>query len=157
MQVDEIDLSGELFAAAHEHWLNIRGPERTWPCVQDLDPVDIPAPLLPCSELVEVLTEPLDFRYRLIGTAIYEISRSSYSGLSLRQIPTQAPPSRMFDFFVLAYRRKVPLCARLPYVGPDKFVDTIRNLLLPLGDENDTVSMFWSVVDICRRQAGAKT
>ena len=153
MQVDETDLSGELFDAAHAHWQNLRGAERAFPRRDDLDPLDIPRQLLPYSELIEVLEDPLDFRYRLIGTAIDEISGSSYTGLSVREIPSQAPPSRMFDFFALAHERKAPLCARLPYEGPDGFVKSVRNLLLPLGDEDDSVSMFWSVVEIGRRQA----
>jgi len=154
MQVDEIELSGALFTTAHEHWLTLRGPDRPWPRPQELDPVEIPRRIMAYCELVEVLSDPLDFRYRLIGTAIYEISRQSYSGLSLRQIPSQAPPSRMFDYFALAYERKAPLCARLPYEGPDKLVESIRNLLLPLGETPDRVSMFWSVVEIGRCGAG---
>ncbi len=155
MQVDEIELSGKPFVAAYDHWRKICGAGRRFPRPQDLDPVEMPRPILGSSELVEVLTEPLDFRYRLIGTAIYEISQSNYTGLTVRQIPTQAPPSRMFDFFALAYERKTPLCARLPYEGPDEFVETIRNLLLPLGDGAGKILMFWSVVEIGRRQIGA--
>ena len=153
MQVDEIDLAGEQFIAAHDHWRKICGADRCCPDPQALDPVEMPPQTLPYSELVEVLTDPLDFRYRLIGTAIHDISGSSYTGLTVRQIPTQAPPSRMYDFFVLAYERKAPVCARLPYDGPDELVDNIRNLLLPFGDGVSKVSMFWSVVEIVRRKA----
>ena len=156
-QVEEVDLAGELFLSAYEHWQNLRGPVRPYPDHKDLDPVEIPQSLLPHCELIEVLSDPLDFRYRLIGTAIYEISRSSYTGLTVRQIPTQAPPSRMFDFLELACTRGAPLCARLPYVGPDDLVDAVRNLLLPLGDGSGQVSMFWSIVEIVRRRVGAKS
>ena len=150
VNVEESDLSGELFVAAHDHWRKIRGPGRDFPQPKDLDPVEFPTSIWPYCELVEVLTDPLDFRYRLIGTAIYDISGKNYAGLSVRQIPSQAPPSRMFDYFALAYRRKTPLCARLPYVGPDAFVDSIRNLVLPLGDGARRITMFWSVVEIGR-------
>jgi hypothetical protein len=60
----------------------------------------------------------------------------------------------MFDFFALACRRAAPLCARLPYIGPDSFVESIRNLLLPFGEDADKVSLFWSVVEIGRRNPG---
>ena len=154
MLVDETDLSGELFTAAHAHWQSLRGPGRPIPRRADLDPLEIPRRVLPYSELVEALEEPLDFRYRLVGTEIDRISASSYTGLTLRQIPTQAPPSRMFDLFTLAYERKAPVCARLPYEGPDRFVDSIRNLVLPFSENGGPVTMFWSVVEIGRRQAG---
>jgi hypothetical protein len=154
MQVDEIGVSGELLEAALHHWQSLCGENRSLPRPADLDPVTIPRQVLPNSELVEVLSDPLDFRYRLIGTAIYSISHSSYSGLKLSEIPTQAPPSRMFDFFALACRRAAPLCARLPYIGPDSFVESIRNLLLPFGEDADKVSLFWSVVEIGRRNPG---
>ena len=152
MQVDEVGVSGELLEAALDHWQSLRGGDRSLPRPEDLDPVTIPHQVLPNSELVEVLSDPLDFRYRLIGTAIYSICHTSYSGLRVSEIPTQAPPSRMFDFFALAHQRAVPLCAHLPYIGPDNFVESIRNLLLPLGEEPDQVSLFWSVVEIGRKQ-----
>lgn len=151
MQVSEVELSGDLFVAAHDHWTALRGPNRAMPRREDLDPIAMPRALLPYSELVEVRQDPLDFRYRLVGTKIDRISAMGYTGLSLRQIPSQAPPSRMFDFFALAHERRSPLCVRLPYVGPDEFVESIRNLLLPLGGEGHEVSMFWSVVEITRR------
>ncbi|MFQ5776293.1 MAG: PAS domain-containing protein [Kiloniellaceae bacterium] len=151
--MDEVDLSGDLFVAAHDHWTRLRGAERAMPRREDLDPLDTPPRLLAYSELVEVLQDPLDFRYRLIGTEIDRISRRSYTGLTVRQIPSQSPPSRMFDFFALAFQRRSPLCARLPYEGPDGDVESIRNLLLPLGADGREVSFFWSVVEIERRRA----
>lgn len=150
VNVEVADISGELFVAAHDHWRKIRGPGRAFPRQEDLDPVELPSIVWPYCELIDVLTDPLDFRYRLIGTAVYDICRANYVGLSVRQIPTQAPPSRMFDYYALALERKVPLCARLPYDGPDAFVTSIRNLLLPLGEGAEQVTMFWSVVEISR-------
>ena len=152
MLVDETDISGELFTAAHAHWQDLCGLDGSFPRPQDLDPVSIPRRILPYSELVDVLNSPLDFRYRLIGTAIDRISGSSYTGLSVRQIPSQAPPSRMFDFFARAHERRTPFCAYLPYEGPDGYVESIRNLLLPFSEDGFAVSMFWSVVEIGRRQ-----
>jgi hypothetical protein len=154
MQVDEVGVSGALLEAALDHWRSLRGGDRSLPRPEDLDPVAIPRQVFSNSELVEVLRDPLDFRYRLIGTEIYSISQKGYSGLKVSEIPTQAPPSRMFDFFALACERGVPLCARLPYIGPDSFVDSIRNLLLPFGEEPGKVSLFWSVVEIGRRKPG---
>ena len=157
MRVDETGISGELFLAAHAHWQSLCGPGRPFPRRAELDALEIPRRILPYSELVEVLQEPLDFRYRLIGTEIDSISHSGYTGLSVREIPSQAPPSRMFDFYALAYERKAPLCARLPYEGPDDFVESIQGLLLPLGDDDGAVSMFWCVVEIGRRRAASAT
>lgn len=159
MQVDEVDLSGDLFVAAHDHWAGLRGPGRAMPRRDELDPLEMPRRLLPYSELVEVLRDPLDFRYRVIGTQIDRICQRCYTGLTIRQIPLQRPPSGMFDFFALAYERKSPLCVRLPYVGPDRFVEGIRSLLLPLGEDGCEVSMFWSIVEIARRgdQCGPRT
>ena len=154
VDVEVTELSGELFVAAHDHWLKIRGDGRDLPLERDLDPVEFPTTVWPYCELVEVLTDPLDFRYRLIGTAIYDISRKNYTGLSVREIPTQAPPSRMFSYYDLGYERKAPLCARLPYTGPDGFITSIRNLLLPFGDGTGEVTLFWSIVEISRKVGG---
>ena len=152
MPVEEVALSGDLFVSARDHWDRLRGSDQEIPRRNDLDPLSIPPRLLPFSELIEVLQDPLDFRYRLIGTEIDRISKESYTGLTVRGIPSQAPPSLMFDLLVLAVQRGAPLCARLPYDGPDEDVLSIRNLLLPLGDNTRDVSYFWSVVEIGRRE-----
>ena len=152
MPVEEVAVSGDLFVSAREHWDRLRETDHEIPRRHALDPLDIPPRLLRHTELIEVLRDPLDFRYRLIGTEIDRISAQSYTGLTVREIPSQAPPSRMFDFLALAVERGAPLCARLPYVGPHQDVRSVRNLLLPLGDTARAVSIFWSVVEIGRRE-----
>lgn len=148
--VEEIAVTGTVLESALAHWQALRGAH-AMPRRSDLDPVEIPRRVIPYCELIEVLRDPLDFRYRLVGTEIDRISRHAYTGRRVREIPGQAPPSRMFDFLSLAVERAAPLCARLPYVGADRYVSSVENLLLPLGDDGATVDMLWSVVLVLRR------
>lgn len=52
------------------YWSTKRG-DRPAPRRADLDPLDIPD-LLPILTLVDVLRDPLRFRYRVVGTAVAE-------------------------------------------------------------------------------------
>ena len=50
----------------HTHWLALCGGRRM-PSRGEFDPVHVPRPLLPHINLVDVM-DPLDFRFRLVGT-----------------------------------------------------------------------------------------
>ena len=54
----------------YDYWAAKRGSRRA-PTRADIDPLDIPD-LLPYLTLVDVLHDPLRFRYRLVGTAVVE-------------------------------------------------------------------------------------
>jgi len=129
---------------AVDHWHTIRG-EAPIPLRRALDPVDIPA-LLPNSELIEVLGPPLDFRYRLIGDVIDRISRDYYVGKRVSEIPSQRPPSRIFDLYAETVRRGAPVCGTLPYVGDDRLIDHVEVVTMPLTEDGARVETLWGVV-----------
>lgn len=56
---------------------------RTAPRRADLDPLDLPPSLLPHVLLIEVERDPLDFRYRLAGTAADTIHGQSLKGVRI--------------------------------------------------------------------------
>ena len=55
----------------YDHWAGLRRGGAI-PMRAALDPVDLPRMMLPNLALVDVEAEPLDFRYRLVGTALVE-------------------------------------------------------------------------------------
>ena len=55
----------------YDHWNGLRRG-RCMPSRADLDPVELPRALLPSVFMVDVTRDPLDFRYRLLGTALVE-------------------------------------------------------------------------------------
>ncbi|RED45130.1 PAS domain-containing protein [Aestuariispira insulae] len=108
------------------------------PARRDIEPADIPA-LLPHIYLVEVSYEPLDFQYRLIGTAIVERSARDYTGTSIRDIPMQAPPSQIWSLYETVATTGQPTCTLIPYRDEkDRFVE---KQCLPLSSDGTTIDM----------------
>ena len=126
------------------HWEAIRGTEPL-PHRALLDPLDI-APLLPNSELIDVIDGGADFRYRLIGDEIDRISLARYTGKRLSEIPTQRPPSQIYALYRETVRRRLPVTVRLPYVGPSKLIQDVEVATLPLSTDDSAVGVLWGVV-----------
>ncbi len=129
---------------AVEHWHAMRGAAPI-PLRRALDPLDIPS-LLPNAELIEVLRQPLDFRYRLIGDAIDRISRDYYVGRRISEIPGQRPPSQLFALYAETVKRGAPVCVTLDYVGDDRFIDHVEAVTMPLSDDGTRVETLWGIV-----------
>src|SRR5215469_5086608 len=71
-------ISHPTLVALHRYWDGKRGG-RMMPSRRDLDPSEI-VKLLPHIYMVDVLRDPLRFRYRLIGTAICAFLGRDYTG-----------------------------------------------------------------------------
>jgi hypothetical protein len=115
------------------------------PARRDLDPLDIPH-LLPWLMLTDVLRNPLDFRYRLIGTGIVARSRRDFTGARLSELPHTGPGSTVWR-----HRREVvetgrPVFAIPPYTGADETVLRVMGIHMPLSEDGETVNMIFSVV-----------
>jgi len=77
------------------YWQRIRGG-RLMPSRADLDPLHIPQ-LLPHVMLIDVLREPLDFRFRLLGSMIDRIVARDYRGLRFSEVPHMAKGNPLWD------------------------------------------------------------
>lgn len=71
-------LDDERLQRLFAYW-NARRGDRPAPARADIDPLDIPD-LLSIVTLVDVLHDPLRFRYRLIGTAVAQALRRDSTG-----------------------------------------------------------------------------
>ncbi|MCG8596810.1 MAG: PAS domain-containing protein [Kiloniellales bacterium] len=119
-----------------------RRRDRNMPSRADIDPLDIPD-LLPQVFLVNVSREPLEFRYRLLGTQIVRHSAADYTGKSLQDLPKQCPPSRIWSLFQRVVEERRPFSAQVPYVYiPGKFVEM---LAAPLSDDAMHVNMIFGI------------
>jgi len=128
----------------YEYWRRKRAG-RAMPSRRDVDPAEI-AKILPHIFLLDVRQQPLDFRYRLIGTKMDEHMLGRYTGLWMSQIPHQKAPSRIW-----ANCRKValegrPLSGDTPYIGKGKEFLTTEDLIMPLSADGRTVDMLFVTV-----------
>ncbi len=116
----------------------------------DLDPVDIPK-LLPFVMLVDVFAQPLDFKFRLIGTEIDAIVADKYLDRRFSAIPHMAIGNGIWAQYEAVVRTCRPLIAAVNYVGADHYVQAIRHCLMPLSEDRKTVTMVFVAVEIARR------
>ena len=137
-----------LIDAAWSHWDAMRGG-RPMPSRADLDPLDVPL-LLPSTILVEVLHDPLDFRYRLLGTELDRIVSHNYKGLRFSEIPLIGRDGQIWQDHETVVRTRAPLRAAVRYIGADDGVRGLSHGLFPLSNDGVAVHMIWCVAEILR-------
>lgn len=137
-------LESEVNRAAYAHWCRLRG-DRAMPARADLDPADI-VPLLPHLLLLDVQWEPMDFRYRLIGTLVAELS-AEHSGRWMRDLPHQAPPSHIFAACETVARGAEPIITNVPYEGKLRDIRRLEDVMMPLSNDGLRVNMLFICAD----------
>jgi hypothetical protein len=119
---------------------------RAMPARRDLDPVlEIPK-LLQWVVLVDVLRDPLDFRFRLIGTGIVDKSRSNHTGKLFSELPHIGRDSHLWKHRVTVIETGAPLRCEPPYIGGARGVRRVVDIPLPLSDDGIEVNMIFTVV-----------
>lgn len=133
----------------YEYWLLIRG-DRNMPSRKDFDPAKV-VKALPGIGMVDVLRDPVDFRYRLIGTDIDYHSEQSHTGQLISEIPSRAAPNTVWQNLIEICNSKQPSGRSVPYVGPhSEFLET-RQIALPFSNDGENVDMVMAVIDYLRR------
>ena len=126
------DVQSEIVRAGHAYWLAARG-ERALPLRRDFDPpLEIPR-LIPNIIIFDVFQEPLDFRYRLIGTKVRTHLVQDLTGVRMSDIAFQRPPSVIWSHHAWVVENAAPRFMRPPYVGPHKDFLFIEAVILPCG------------------------
>ncbi len=146
--------AGDLIDAGLAYWNSRRG-DRAMPTRADLDPADIKR-LLPHVVLIDVLHDPLDFRFRLLGTEVDRIVRANPLGKRFSEIPHMREGSNIWAQHAKVATSRQPLVCTIDYVGPDQHVGRqIRQLHAPLTDaEGLRVVMIFTVLRIERIPGG---
>lgn len=120
-----------------DFWKSNGWPERL-PMRDDLNPFDVPK-LMPHMLLLDVLNDPRDYCYRLIGTAIGPHLAQDWTGVRMSEIEHQRQPSQIWDNCDRVVHSMQPRLGRTPYVGPHADFLYAEDLILPLGDGGDGV------------------
>jgi hypothetical protein len=136
----------DVLATLHGYWLSCcRG--RPFPPRADIDPIDIPA-LLEYLVLIDVLNDPLDFRYRLVGGHIAAQTGRSLQGQNLRaMIGGGGPLERALQEKAMrvgeeVVRKRAPVCFEMKYPGPEPGRKrSLQGVLLPLGEPAEGPNM----------------
>jgi len=128
------DVHSEIVRAGYAYWLAGKG-ERVLPRRGDFDPpIEIPR-LVPSMIVIDVLHEPLDFVYRLIGTKVRAHLMRDLTGTRMSDIEFQRPPSVIWSHHAWVVEHAAPRFMRPPYVGPHKDFMFIESVILPCGTD----------------------
>ena len=148
-----LDDATAMLRRGYEYWESKRAG-RAMPARSDIDPAEITA-LLPHVVLIDVLRDsdfgPLDFRYRLMGTAIEAHLANRYTGQRMSGIPHQQPPGRLWSNFETVVTTRQPLITQVPYIGPHKDFLAAQDLITPLSSNGSSVDMLFNLVDFIPR------
>jgi len=123
-----------------DYWCARRGA-RAMPSRKDVDPVQIPKHL-PNLMLVDVLRDPLRFRYRLVGTRVVAASTDDRTGQFFDQV-------RFFDANPAVAKHYEAVVANAePHYSDEPFhnrqsdsIYRVQRLLLPLSSDGVSVDM----------------
>jgi hypothetical protein len=135
----------QLLQDALAYWESKRAG-RQMPARRDFDPVlEIPK-LVPWVVLVDVLRDPLDFRFRLIGSGVVDRSRRNNTGKLFSEIPEFGPGSYLWSHRATVVETCAPLRAEPPYVGRMRGASRVADIHLPLSEDDTVVNMIFTVV-----------
>jgi hypothetical protein len=125
-----------------DYWDRKRGA-RFAPRRADVHPADL-IEALPRVMLADVLSDPLDFRYRLSGTAINEILSGEQTGKSPRDFSPPAFGAMIFEHYREACLRRRPLF-HIVILETRERARTYARMLLPFSEDGNAVTMLMSV------------
>lgn len=148
-------IESQIVRFGYDYWLAKRDAvgQGRLPARRDLDPLTEVPRLVANMMLKDVQTQPMDFRYRLIGTALRRHMAKDWTGMWLSTIPFQAHGSTVWQNNVWVAENRAPLYARPPYVGPHKDFMFVESVILPLAADHEHVDMLMFFVDFIRRAA----
>ena len=124
---------------------------RRMPARRDLDPVlEIPN-LLRWIILVDVLRDPLDFRYRVIGSGVVDRCRQNYTGKLFSELSHIGPDSLLWKQRANVVETAAPLRCEPPYTGLTPGIRGVVVIHLPLSDDGETVNMIFTMTTFLGR------
>ncbi len=97
--------------------------------------------------VIDIEHDPLDFRYRLIGTWLRSFLHDDYTGRSLRELDGKGPGSGLWSILEGVYEDRNPLYCAVPYVGPKADYKQASTLYLPLADDHATINKIMLVAN----------
>jgi hypothetical protein len=140
------DIRSRVLRDGYAYWLEKKG-DRLMPSRGDLDPL-LERPQL-CSHIIlfDVMSDPLDFRYRLIGQSVRRRMGENWVGRRMSEIDFQRAPNPIWQHHAWVVEHRAPRFIRPEYIHPKEDFRFVESAILPLGPDPDRVDMIFSFVD----------
>lgn len=100
--------------------------------------------------VLDIEANPLDFRYRLVGTRLREFLYADYTGRSFRELEGKGPDSQIWDILNRVRTSEKPLYCEVPYVGPKADFKQASSLYLPLASDHVHIDKIMVVTNFKR-------
>ncbi|MEH6631533.1 MAG: PAS domain-containing protein [Halopseudomonas aestusnigri] len=110
-----------------------------------IDPMEM-VDFLPNILLLDVQREPLDFRFRLVGTRVIPLLSRDYTAEWMSNIANLKAPGKVWTNCSSAAEFAEPVYAFTPYTGPKRDVMDVEDLILPLAADGNTVDMLMIIL-----------
>jgi hypothetical protein len=141
LSLDTPDLETDLRFAL-DYWFQ-KCAGRLAPTRADIDPIDI-APLLPRVMLVDVGTDPVDFRFRLAGTGLFKIHGAELTNKRALELEPPAYGMLIHRLFCDALVRRAPIAHRLLIECQTRRSAYLR-IILPLSEDGVVINRLLTV------------
>jgi len=151
--VTQQEITSELVIGGLRYWESKRSGNLI-PARCEFDPLlEVPG-LVRFMMLKDVQRDPLDFRYRLVGTGLRHHMTTDWTGKFMSEVEYQRPPSTIWDYHKQVAESGEPLFIKPNYVGPHKDYLFIESVMLPLAKDHRNVDMIMIFIDFLRQGPG---
>lgn len=100
--------------------------------------------------MFEKQKNPIDYKYRFIGTEVTSLISADYTGKTISALPGKGKDSKIWKLLTTTLNEKKPLLEVLPYVGPMERFSHTTLLSLPLSSDEVHPEMVLLVVDFVK-------
>ena len=134
------ELGSPRMVELYDYWHSLRRG-RSVPARADIDPTSIPHHL-PNVMLINVLHDPLRFRYRLIGTRVVDATGEDRTGRPFDEVAFFTRHRVVIEQYRAVVETRQPLRSLEPFTDHEKGTSyEVERLLLPLSSDGEQVDM----------------
>lgn len=147
-----LEMQSQIVTQGYRYWDSRRGGKKV-PDRRDIDPIiDIPQ-LTPHIILFDVRHDPIDFRFRLVGSMVRNNLSRDYVGHWFSEYPNYDASGTIWPRHKLVHESSRPMLQRPTYVGPHNDFIYVENVLMPLATDQPGWSMQLMFIDFIRKGA----
>ncbi len=130
-----------------DHWASLER-DNPLPKRSSFDPSELPPHLLPHIVMLEVSTEPLDFRYRVIGDQVLRYLSNNHTGEWVSNIAHQAAPRPLFKTLADIVSRREPALSKMLFFDPGQDYLANTEIIFPLCLPDGQISRLLVFIDL---------
>jgi hypothetical protein len=128
-----------------DYWQRKRGT-RLAPAWREIEPGDMKA-LLPSLVIAEVLEQPFDLRYRLVGSDVVDAYGYDFTGLQLRYMPVTTGLELWLDSYRGVVEERRPGYGRYHWQAAPDLKRIVETVVLPLSEDGVRTSRLVGIED----------